>query len=84
MWHERLSLGEKVQWQRRSGGTGGGSFQRRMSQRERPVGQEVVLCVTVASGLVQQGQGDVGICKLQGYDLHVIEEGFLARLSYNG
>ena len=24
------------------------------------------------------------ICKLQGYDLHVIEGGFLARLSHNG
>ena len=29
------------------------------------------------------GAARTGICKLQGYDLHVVEGGFLARLSHN-
>ena len=45
---------------------------------------EAMFCVTVASGLVQSGQGDIGICKLQGYDLQCRWGGFLARLSHNG
>jgi len=44
---------------------------------------EAVFCVTVASGLVWSGQGDIGICKLQGYDLQCHWGGFLARLSHN-
>ena len=30
------------------------------------------------------GAARTGIYKLQGYDLHVVEGGFLARLSHNG
>ena len=61
----------------------GGSFKGAL-QWERPVGREAVFSVPVASGLVRSGQGDIGICKLQGYDLQCRWGGFLARLSHSG